>query len=60
LTLLTEKAPKLDPLILILPPIDLCSLLPLLAQGVNHVPSEPEKQKKRKKIRNLSMSSVIP
>jgi len=42
LTLLTEKAPKLDPLILILPPIDLCSLLPLLAQGVNHVPSEPE------------------
>jgi len=41
LTLLTEKAPKLDPLILILPPIDLCSLLPLLAQGVNHVPSEP-------------------
>jgi len=26
-----------------LPPIDLCSLLPLLAQGVNHVPSEPEK-----------------
>jgi len=39
LTLLTEKAPELDPRILILPPVDLCSLLP---QGVNHVPSEPE------------------
>jgi len=39
LTLLTEKAPKLDPRILILPPVDLCSLLPL---GVNHVPSVPE------------------
>jgi len=38
LTLLTEKAPKLDPRILILPPVDLCSLLP---QGVNHVPVEP-------------------
>ena len=38
LTLLTEKAPQLDPRILILPPIDLCSLLP---QGVNHVPVEP-------------------
>jgi len=43
LTLLTEKAPKLNPRILILPPLDLCSLLPLLDQGVNHVPSEPEK-----------------
>jgi len=42
LTLLTEKAPKLNPRILILPPLDLCSLLPLLDQGVNHVPSEPE------------------
>jgi len=41
LTLLTEKAPKLNPRILILPPLDLCSLLPLLDQGVNHVPSEP-------------------
>jgi len=43
LTLLTEKAPKLNPRILILPPLDLCSLLPLLDQGVNHVPSEPER-----------------
>jgi len=40
LTLLTEKAPELDPQILILPPIDLCSLLP---SGVNHVPSVPVK-----------------
>ena len=38
LTLLTEKAPDLNPRILILPPVDLCSLLP---QGVNHVPSLP-------------------
>jgi len=40
LTLLAEKAPQLDPRILILPPTDLCSLLP---QGVNHVPVAPEK-----------------
>jgi hypothetical protein len=38
LTLLTEKASEIDPKILILPPVDLCSLLP---QGGNHVPSFP-------------------
>ncbi|MDP8235667.1 MAG: hypothetical protein P9M08_04730 [Candidatus Erginobacter occultus] len=38
LELLAEKAPNLDPEILILPPIDLCSLLP---QGVYDVPSVP-------------------
>ncbi len=38
LTLLTEKAPDLDPRILILPSVDLCLLL---SQGVNHVPSAP-------------------
>lgn len=39
LTLLTERTPDLDPQILILPPLDLCLLLP---KGVNHVPSLPE------------------